>query len=53
MPVIPATWEEEIRKIVIEASPEGEKSVRPHINQQKLGMVACICCASYARSLNK
>jgi hypothetical protein len=45
----PATWEAEIRRIMVHASPGKEKFASPHLNVKKMGMVAPICLSSNCR----
>jgi hypothetical protein len=51
MPVIPATWAAEIRRIMVLDQPS-KKLLRSHLNQ-KLDVVVCAYDLSYVRSLSR
>jgi hypothetical protein len=51
MAVILATWEIEIRRIVVQGQP-GKSSQRPHLKGKKLGVVDT-CHPSYSGNLNR
>jgi hypothetical protein len=43
MPIILATWEAEIRRILVQSQPGQKMFARPHLNGKKLGMMTCAC----------
>jgi hypothetical protein len=47
MPVIPATWEAEIKRIVVSRKPRQKSSQDPSLNREKLGVVVHTCHPSY------
>jgi hypothetical protein len=46
MPIIPAIWEGEIRRIMVQGQP-GQKVSETPISTNKLAMVVCICNPNY------
>jgi hypothetical protein len=42
-PVIPATWEAEIRRIKVLSQSRQKELMRPHLHRKKLGMVVHAC----------
>jgi hypothetical protein len=52
MPLIPATWEVDIRKITVLDQP-GQKSYHDPIPTNKLGMVVSACHPSYSGDTGK
>jgi hypothetical protein len=51
MPVIPATWKAEIRRIMVLGQPGQKKFARPHLNGKNLGVVVQTCHPSDIESI--
>jgi hypothetical protein len=53
MPIILATWEADMGRILVPGQAWQKKSVRPHLDHQKLGMVILTCHPSCIGSINR